>query len=71
MLLERVYVVDVRSQRHPYLEYALAETRKLRLPRKKSKLHEGDEAREKFERTMKALFQVPKANSKTPKKGKD
>jgi len=32
---------------------------------------EGAEAQKKFERTMKALFQVSKANSKKPKKGKD
>jgi len=33
-------------------------------------LPEGVEATRKFERTMTALFQVPKADSKKPKKGK-
>jgi hypothetical protein len=32
---------------------------------------EGPEARETFERTMKALFRAPKSDSKKPGKGKD
>jgi len=46
-------------------------TTKLRLPKKKQEFHEGVEAKRKFERTMKALFQVPKADSKKRNKGKD
>jgi hypothetical protein len=40
-------------------------------PKKKQEFHEGVEAARKFERTMKALFQVPKADSKKATKGKD
>jgi len=32
---------------------------------------EGTEARENFEKTMRGLFRVPKADSKKRKKGKD
>jgi hypothetical protein len=32
---------------------------------------EGPEAKENFEKTMKALFRAPKVDSKKPKKGKD
>jgi len=40
---------------------------------KKTKYLEGPKAREKFERTMTALFRVPKtvAAKQKPKKGKD
>ena len=38
---------------------------------KKKEYAEGAKARKAFEGTMKALFQVPKADSKKPKKGKD
>jgi hypothetical protein len=38
----------------------------------KTKYIEGPKAKENFEKTMKALFQVPKVDSKKPKKkGKD
>lgn len=39
--------------------------------KKKIECRQGSEAREAFEKTMKALFQVPKVGSKKPKKGKD
>jgi hypothetical protein len=38
---------------------------------KKREYKEGPKAKEKFERAMKALFQVSKVDSKKPKKGKD
>jgi hypothetical protein len=40
-----------------------------KVPKKKPEYREGPEAREKFERVMKTLFQVPK--SKLKKRGKD
>jgi len=40
-------------------------------PKKKPEFHEGVEAKKKFERTMKVLFRVPKADSKKLRKGKD
>ena len=39
--------------------------------KEKPSFHEGGEAQQKFERTMKALFQAPKSDSKKAKKGKD
>jgi hypothetical protein len=39
--------------------------------RPKVELKEGPEARKNFEKTMKALFQVPKNGSKKKPKGKD
>jgi hypothetical protein len=38
---------------------------------KSKKYNEGPKAKENFEKTMKALFRVPKLDSKKPKKGKD
>jgi len=45
--------------------------RKARKTKKNQECAQGIEARQKFERTMKALFQVPKGDSKKPEKGKD
>jgi hypothetical protein len=53
------------------MERLILKTKNAPNPKKKLPLRDGDEARKKFERTMKALFQVPKADSKKPKKGKD
>jgi hypothetical protein len=39
--------------------------------KKKIEYRQGPEAKEAFERTMKALFRAPKSVSKKPKKGKD
>jgi len=52
------------------MEPLILKTMKLRPPKKNQEFHEGVEANKKFERTMKALFQVSKADSKKPK-GKD
>jgi hypothetical protein len=53
------------------MERVLLKIQKSRTAKEKLACHEGDEARQKFERTMKALFQVPKADSKKFKRGKD
>ena len=44
---------------------------KQKTTKRKQEYAEGSSARKKFEQTMKALFQVPKGDSKKLKKGKD
>lgn len=40
-------------------------------PKPKTECKEGSDAQENFEKTMKALFRVPKSVSKKSPKGKD
>jgi len=44
---------------------------KKKTQKQKTEYVEGGRARRNFEATMKALFQVPKTDSKKPQKGKD
>jgi hypothetical protein len=53
-----------------HLGYSILKTKKLQSPKKKPEFHEGVEAKKKFERTMKALFEVPKIDSKKIKKAR-
>jgi len=53
------------------MEQLTLKVTKLRKPKKNQEFHQGIEARQKFEQTMRTLFQAPKVDSKKPKKGKD
>lgn len=53
--------MGVQHSSHSELEYAILKTAKPRPPKKKAELREGAEATHRFEETMTALFQVPKA----------
>jgi len=46
-------------------------TTKKKIQKRKPEYVEGAQARKKFEWTMTALFQVPEADSKKARKGKD
>jgi hypothetical protein len=61
--------VDVGNCWNPDLEYAILTTTTKRQKRK-AECREGSEARKNFEKTMKALFQVPKSVSKKPKRAR-
>ena len=53
------------------MELVILKTKKIKNSKRTPTYHEGDAAARKFERTMTALFQVPKIDSQKSKKGKD
>jgi hypothetical protein len=53
------------------MERLFLKVKKAKTSKKKPSFHEGEEAKGKFERAMKTLFQVSKADSKKTPKGKD